>query len=203
MVLYDALLNNVIPEHSASPLFAGVAARATVSTVFSPLELLRTRLQSTPSHVDTPRTFRETVIGMKRMVHAEGIRSLWRGLSSTLWRDVPFSGVYWMGYESSRTLFRKGGYDGSFVAFIGGALSGACAAILTSPFDVLKTRRQAAIGHKAVGTFPLALEIVRTEGHNALFAGLTPRLAKIMPACGIMIACYEVRAFRSSIWFLI
>lgn len=195
MVLYDALLNDIIPEHPVSPLFAGVVARTTVSTAFSPLELLRTRLQSTPFHIDTPRTFRETVIEMKRMVHAEGIWSLWRGLPPTLWRDVPFSGIYWMGYESSKALFRKRGYNGFSVAFIGGALSGACAAILTSPFDVLKTRRQAVSSHKAACTFPLAREIVRNEGYNALFAGLTPRLVKIMPACGIMIACYEVRVF--------
>lgn len=193
MVLYDALLNNAVPEHPASPLLAGVAARATVSTLFSPLELLRTRLQSTPSHIDNPRTFRETLLGVRRMVHAEGIQSLWRGLPSTLWRDVPFSGVYWMGYESSKVLLRKQGYDGLSVTFVGGALSGACAAILTSPFDVLKTRRQATSGYKAVRTFSLAWEIVRNEGYNALFAGLAPRLAKIMPACGIMISCYEVR----------
>jgi solute carrier family 25 protein 39/40 len=197
MVLYDALLNHVIPQFTAAPLFAGVVARATVSTLFSPLELLRTRLQSTPPRADAPRTFQDTVVGMKRMMRAKGIRSLWRGLPSTLWRDVPFSGIYWMGYERSKRLFRERGYEGPSVAFTGGALSGACAAIVTSPFDVLKTRRQAMTGYKAVCTFPLAWEVVRNEGYNALFAGLTPRLAKIMPACGIMIACYEVRVFPS------
>ena len=36
-------------------------------------------------------------------------------------------------------------------------------------------------------------EVVRTEGVPGLFAGLTPRIAKIAPACGIMISCFEVR----------
>src|ERR1700733_2886828 len=127
MVLYDALLNDIIPEHPTSPLFAGVVARTTVSTAFSPLELLRTRLQSTPFHIDTPRTFRETAIGMKQMVHAEGIWSLWRGLPPTLWRDVPFSGIYWMGYESSKALFRKRGEKRIFFGFFCGGPSRAAA----------------------------------------------------------------------------
>jgi solute carrier family 25 protein 39/40 len=69
------------------------------------------------------------------------------------------------------------------------------------PFDTLKTRRQAALGSKAeratnstasLRTAGLVRHIIQTEGPKALFAGLTPRVAKIAPACGIMIACYEV-----------
>jgi solute carrier family 25 protein 39/40 len=36
------------------------------------------------------------------MVATHGYRSLWRGLTLTLWRDVPFSGMYWWGYETIR-----------------------------------------------------------------------------------------------------
>jgi solute carrier family 25 protein 39/40 len=32
---------------------------------------------------------------------------------------------------------------------------------------------------------------VQTEGISALYAGILPRTAKIAPACGIMIACFE------------
>ncbi|UKZ75297.1 hypothetical protein TrVFT333_002975 [Trichoderma virens FT-333] len=37
------------------------------------------------------------------MVATHGYTSLWRGLTLTLWRDVPFSGLYWWGYESIRS----------------------------------------------------------------------------------------------------
>lgn len=191
MALYDALLNDILPQHTAAPLVAGITARATVTTALSPLELLRTRLQSTPTHADAPRTLGDTVEGIRRMIRTDGVFSLWRGLSTTLWRDVPFSGIYWMSYESSKHAFRSRGHEGPFVAFIGGAASGTLAAIITSPFDILKTRRQT-VGPTSASTLLAASQLIREEGYRSLFTGLTPRLAKIAPACGIMIACYEV-----------
>ena len=37
----------------------------------------------------------------------------------------------------------------------------------------------------------MLLQIYTQQGVKGLFAGLVPRLAKVMPACGIMIASYE------------
>jgi solute carrier family 25 protein 39/40 len=37
----------------------------------------------------------------------------------------------------------------------------------------------------------LAMHVIKTEGAGALFAGTIPRCAKVAPACGLMIACYE------------
>jgi solute carrier family 25 protein 39/40 len=42
--------------------------------------------------------------GMRDLVATQGIPSLWRGLTLTLWRDVPFSAIYWWGYESGRNM---------------------------------------------------------------------------------------------------
>lgn len=48
---------------------------------------------------------------------------LWRGLGASLYRDVPFSGVYWAVYESL-----KSHYDVSsptlLFSFAGGAIAG-------------------------------------------------------------------------------
>jgi solute carrier family 25 protein 39/40 len=121
---------------------------------------------------------------------------MWRGLGPTLWRDVPFSGIYWASYEAWKDSLARRGHQGASAAFISGAFSGVTAALITSPADVLKTRRQAFImssnGAHSVQTGTLLLQIIRTEGPSALFAGNLPRLAKIAPACGIMISCYEV-----------
>jgi len=111
---------------------------------------------------------------------------------------VPFSGIYWASYETCKAAFERKGHHGAQVAFASGSLSGITAALLTNPFDVLNTRKQALVMSKsvprgdAVSSLTVLREIIRSEGAQALFAGLTPRMAKIAPACGIMIASYEV-----------
>lgn len=152
-----------------------------------------------------PPTYSTTFISIRSMVQAQGLSALWRGLGPTLWRDVPFSGIYWAGFESLKVYLSSSSSPislapGLGTTFISGAASGMIASILTSPFDVLKTRRQVftpsphcdpkALHHPA-STMPLLAHIVKTEGWRALFAGIVPRTAKVAPACGIMIGCYE------------
>ncbi|KAG6336941.1 hypothetical protein ID866_2135 [Astraeus odoratus] len=200
MLTYDHLFHNVFPalvqSPNLAPLIAGITARTAITTLLSPLELVRTNLQSTPKSPDQPHTLPSVMRSIRTVVRKQGILFLWRGLGPTLWRDVPFSGIYWAGYEGWKRYFESRGQSGVYVAFASGAISGTTASLLTSPFDVLKTRRQAllmagTIPSQTRGTLLLSLRIIHTEGVGALFAGVLPRTAKIAPACGIMIACYE------------
>ena len=175
---YDSLRTSPLSPFSElnttwAPLLAGSSARAIAATAISPLELFRTRLWA----VTTPKpngngtgtgtgeltqevgAFRKTVSGLVDMVKAEGWTSLWRGLTLTLWRDVPFSGIYWFGYETIKTRLEAQHRRNQIIfptaaekvdntantfadSFISGALSGSVAAFLTTPFDVGKTRIQ-------------------------------------------------------------
>jgi len=200
ILTYDHLLNVVLPPLVQSPAFvplvAGVVARSAITTIASPLELVRTNLQSTPVSPGTPRTLRSVLTSLRALIQAKGVMSMWRGLGPTLWRDSTFSGFYWASYEAWKRKFTSYGHEGVYVSFLSGAISGTSAALITSPFDVLKTRRQALMMSPTTQhftrTIPLLLQVVRTEGASALFAGLTPRIVKIAPACGIMISCFEV-----------
>lgn len=204
MLTYDHLLRVVlpplIPSPTLVPLTAGILARTFITTLASPLELVRTNLQSTPPSPDNPHTLRSVLSSIRALTQTQGLPYLWRGVIPSLWRDVPFSGIYWAGYETCKRQFEREGHSGAPVAFVSGAISGTTAALLTSPFDVLKTRRQAIVMSQPTGTatLPLALDILRTEGPSALYAGILPRIVKIAPACGIMIACFEVRIFFST-----
>jgi solute carrier family 25 protein 39/40 len=189
---YDTLRNNLpssIPQ-TIAPLVAGTFARTFAVAAISPIELFRTRLQA--YHPTTNRSsFQSVMSGISSLVKQQGFRSLWRGLDLTLWRDVPFSGIYWMGYESLRhrfsqyEVFRRGGERGFFeAAFLSGWLSGTLAAFVTQPFDVSKTRRQVYTGDSS--TLRLMGEIWREEGMRGLWKGFVPRMLKVAPACAIM-----------------
>lgn len=240
---YDWLRYNATSPFSRfssdyAPLTAGSVARMLAATAVGPIELVRTRMQAA-SGTSTTNHLMETFKGIRDMVGVHGYTSLWRGLTLTLWRDVPFSGLYWWGYESirakltdireeqrGRSLSRDSlqqarlrsqseeNHTQTFLdSFTAGALSGTFASIVTTPFDVGKTRTQ--VHHDAPGgsvsagascqTAPeqrnmvrLLWHIFKTEGVPGLWRGWIPRTLKVAPACAIMISSYEVgkRVFR-------
>ncbi|SPO02275.1 related to solute carrier family 25 member 39 [Cephalotrichum gorgonifer] len=156
-------------EDNYVPLVAGATARMLAAASVNPIELFKTRLQAT-SGASASGHVLETFRGMQDMVAAQGYRALWKGVTLTLWRDAPFSGIYWWGYETIRGKLtdlrdtRRGratdrtagprsqsrkrsqsqeNHRDTFIdSFIAGATSGAAASILTMPFDVGKTRTQ-------------------------------------------------------------
>ncbi|KAI9599108.1 mitochondrial carrier domain-containing protein [Syncephalis fuscata] len=182
------------------PLVAGGTMRAATATVISPMELVRTRMQS----YGESRNLRGVVRDVRQMTQREGLRSLWRGLAPTLWRDVPFSAVYWLGYESIKKALVQNNYRETTsifnefqYAFIAGATSGMIAAIVTTPFDVIKTRIQthqynASYGHSQVKLSQVMRDIVYREGWAGLTRGMVARVVKIAPSCAVMIGTYEL-----------
>ncbi|CAD6227306.1 GSCOCG00006095001-RA-CDS [Cotesia congregata] len=177
------------------PIVAGATARIWAATLVSPLELIRTKMQSQKL------SYREIGEGLKTVVKYGGISGLWMGLSSTLFRDVPFSAIYWCGYEAIKKLLPPEQHTFSF-NFTAGALAGSIAAFLTIPFDVVKTHQQIEMGEKRIYTEKprknnsssftnIVKRIYQQNGIQGLFTGLTPRIIKVAPACAIMIASFE------------
>jgi len=93
------------------------------------------------------------------------VQHLWTGFAATLARDVPFTAIYWCCVEAMRERLLKNHAQAAGLPVLGslpaspsgrtaqlthvfaanltaGALSGAFAAALTTPFDVVKTRMQ-------------------------------------------------------------
>ncbi|KAI8377562.1 mitochondrial carrier domain-containing protein [Radiomyces spectabilis] len=180
--------------HDYSPLWAGGMARAIAAATISPIELFRTRLQAAEGRQD----FKSVLNGVVRMVEHNGFRSLWRGFLPTMLRDVPFSAVYWMGYEKIKHRLKAiDGYGeedtlSNFqISFAAGASSGMIAAVLTTPFDVLKTQRQVN-SSKDMSFTLITRRILADEGWKGFLRGVVPRVMKVAPSCAIMISSYEV-----------
>ncbi|KAG9793432.1 putative mitochondrial glutathione transporter SLC25A39 [Exophiala dermatitidis] len=226
-----------VSNDTYAPLVAGSIARIAAAVAVSPIEMFRTRMQAT--HGNATGVFKDTMLGLHRMTQTHGYTSLWRGLTLTMWRDVPFSAIYWWGYEAIRNELTDareavrghklnpersmtGGraaqdhenHTTTFIdSFIAGAGSGAVAALVTTPFDVGKTRQQ--VHHHAGDdassraaareiakqgkhipeelSMPRFLyHILKEEGMRGLFKGWAARCLKVAPACAIMISSYEV-----------
>lgn len=184
-------------QGSHVPLVAGALARLGAVSVISPLELVRTKMQSQRL------SYRELTVCIRSAVAQDGLLSLWRGWGPTVLRDVPFSALYWFNYElvKAELCKRYGTPQANFyISFTSGAISGAIAAILTLPFDVVKTRRQIQLGEmdslgvslkKTSSTWHMMREIQTSLGYRGLFAGFMPRVIKVAPACAVMISTYE------------
>ncbi|KAL8693070.1 MAG: hypothetical protein Q9218_002034 [Villophora microphyllina] len=218
-------VNQVIPDQYA-PLAAGSIARVAAASVISPIEMFRTRMQAAPSGTNGVGVFQDTMVGLRKLVRTQGYTSLWRGLTLTMWRDVPFSGLYWWGYEAGRNRLKElrysqfeghGGistsragenHTAAFVdSFLAGAVSGAVAAVVTTPFDVGKTRQQVLEREDHKKSVPrekgilkpeersmprFLYQIWKDEGSAGLFRGWAARCLKVAPACAIMISSYEI-----------
>jgi solute carrier family 25, member 39/40 len=145
----------VDPASPLIPLLAGGGARFLASGVTAPFEFLRTRQASlVGSAAIQPPTAAGAGGGLVRefraIVEREGVGALYRGLRPTLWRDVPFSAIYWLCLEEMRLVWKERARSTASIspseqamqAFVNGAVSGMIAACFTTPFDVLKTRQQ-------------------------------------------------------------
>ncbi|XP_061269713.1 probable mitochondrial glutathione transporter SLC25A40 isoform X1 [Bos javanicus] len=111
-----ALLRSKLGENeSRIPIVAGIVARLGAVTVISPLELIRTKMQSKKFSYEELHRF------VSKKVSEDGWISLWRGWAPTILRDVPFS-VSMPLQMSTWTIMKntvaKNGFSGLFTGLI-------------------------------------------------------------------------------------
>jgi len=121
-------------------------------------------------------------------------------------RKKPPSKLIWPG---SQATSRSDLFDAWAIGFSAGATSGTFAALVTTPFDVVKTSMQlqqnsTARSSKAgvsgalsstatpLNSFQTFLAIAKKDGATGLLAGVGPRVGKVAPACAIMISVFEL-----------
>ncbi|GAB5568504.1 solute carrier family 25 member 39 isoform X1 [Prionailurus iriomotensis] len=162
---YDQLtyfLKSKLGENESHiPIVAGIVARFGAVTVISPLELIRTKMQSKKFSYEELHRF------ISRKVSEDGWISLWRGWAPTVLRDVPFSeiaAIATLPFDVVKTQKQTQLWIDE------------CHKI-SMPLHM--------------STWTIMKNIVAKNGFAGLFTGLIPRLIKIAPACAIMISTYE------------
>ena len=123
-----------------------------------------------------------------------GIRSVFKGSSATVMRDVPGNAAYFASYEFLRRTFAKveGREQASLGStFMAGGLAGVVNWIVAIPFDVVKSRYQIAPSGQYKNVVDVFRQLVREEGTGALFRGLSPALIRAFPANAACLAGVE------------
>ncbi|KAF7820095.1 mitochondrial substrate carrier family protein C [Senna tora] len=158
--------------------FLGTAVRI-------PCEVLKQRLQA--GLFDN---VGEAIVGTW---HQDGLRGFFRGTGATLCREVPFYVAGMALYAESKKVVQKVLQRElePWETIAVGALSGGLAAVVTTPFDVMKTRMMTAQG-RSVSMTLVAFSILRHEGPLGLFKGAVPRFFWIAPLGAMNFAGYEL-----------
>jgi solute carrier family 25, member 39/40 len=139
---------NDVPPAWYYPLVAGGVARTVASSATAPFEFIRTRQAANGGRA----TMWAELQAIRQADGRGGISAMYQGLRPTLWRDVPFSAIYWFCVEEFRAMWKERRSTGTIISpveqacqeFANGAVSGMIAAAFTTPFDVVKTRQQTA-----------------------------------------------------------
>jgi solute carrier family 25 protein 39/40 len=165
------------------PLIAGASARVIASVVTAPFELLRTRQAAATGENKIAAGLTEE---FRNIVRQEGPMGLYKGLRPTLWRDVPFSAIYWFFLEQFRELWKNVSVnppspaEQAFQSFLSGATAGLIAAACTTPFDVIKTRQQAAKIDSSIGA-EVSVALSQCCPQEAALAVETPVKVRVEP----------------------
>ncbi|CAG9333187.1 unnamed protein product [Blepharisma stoltei] len=170
---------------------SAVLARLVVIITLSPLSIIKLRMEA-------PQFNQYTSVSdaFAKIYKEEGTRGFYKGFSSSLLRDLPYSALAYAFYEqySAMIFYLTGmGKKYSFNTFTSGVLAGFTACLLTQPFDIMKTRLQFAYvgGHKVNGLYNGLIEIWKEEGLRGFTRGLGVRVIERSCSFGIIWLIYE------------
>jgi hypothetical protein len=199
--LGHVLLETKFREHSPDPrrplslgqgMLAGAGAGLCQVVATNPMEVLMITMQTRSAEGAPPHSLAESMRSL-------GLRGLYRGVSATLARDIPFSMIFF-GLNTSLKEHLAQRYQGALpigAVFGIGILAGTTAAALSTPLDVVKTRIQSGIrdchgqSYQSVGN--ALARVVRHEGVRSLWSGALPRMLIVGPLFGITLLFYEVQ----------
>lgn len=202
-----ALLNPLVGGSEGGARGAGVHMLAAslgevaACSVRVPTEVIKQRAQA--GQHGTSAEALGAILRSRGQVGLLGVwRELYRGWGITIVREVPFTVIQFPLWEMMKARARrreaalapagdgKEGDIGALESAFYGSISGAIAAGLTTPLDVLKTRVMLASSAKP-SVKAILTGILRDEGPRVLFSGVGPRVAWISAGGAIFLGSYQ------------
>nr|ACO11066.1 Mitochondrial carnitine/acylcarnitine carrier protein [Caligus rogercresseyi] len=179
---------------------AGGISGAITTVVTAPGERIKCLLQVQQTQLNSHGTpkYNGPIHVLQSLLRDGGIRSIYRGTSATLLRDVPGSGAYFASYEVIQRFLAPNGdrsqISVSRTVFAGGMAGLFHWGIAISP-DVLKSRLQTAPEGKYSGLTDVFRTLMREEGPRAFFKGVGPVMTRAFPANACCFMGYELALY--------
>lgn len=202
---------NVFRDDSRIPMtlwqtaIAGGISAVPTTAIMAPTERIKCLLQ-VQNLSPTGQKYNGMADCAVQVYRSGGIRSLFKGTSLTLLRDVPGS-IAWFGtYEVVKSeLMKLQGVEDTtklspFAVMIAGGLAGmACWGVCIPP-DTLKSRFQTAPDGKYTSVIDVFRQLVKEEGYAGLMTGFKPAMIRAFPANAACFTAMELS--RSTLAFL-
>lgn len=175
-----------VSSYFASGCVAGLAH----ALVCCPIELIKIQMQAECS-VRT--RYSSTFQAIRHIQKQRGVVGFSRGMVSTIIRDVPSFGCYFVTFEllndaKVRKMFhlQENKLNNTLQILVAGGVAGQAAWVSTYPFDVIKSRLQAEAVTKSssvsqMGQLQYIAKLYRHEGIQTFFRGLSPVLLRAFP----------------------
>lgn len=189
------------PPSYKSVALGGFIAGAAQTTIMTPVELVKIRLQLQNKGQLTDSCKGPSLV-IRNILKREGLRGIFRGYGITVLRDAPGHGVYFWTYEYIREKLhpgcRKSCEESLCTMLTAGGLAGVVSWIQSYPFDLVKTRLQAQTPSsvKYKGMLHCLTKSIREEGFDVLWRGLGTTVGRAFVVNGAVFAAYEI-ALRS------
>lgn len=156
--------------NAGEAVLLGAGARSVAGVCMLPFTVIKARFESGCYN------YVSVVGALKSMYRTEGVRSLFSGLTATLLRDAPFSGIYVMFYSQTKKSLPPDVASAAYaplVNFSCGVVAGVMASLVTQPADVVKTHIQVSPSHWR--TMDAIYYIYTENGLQGFFRGAVPR----------------------------
>lgn len=160
------------------------------SFALCPTELIKCKLQALRETNSKP--ISATAL-TKSILKQDGLPGLYKGLVSTIFREMPGYFAFFGGIEGTKKLLVKytpiKDESHPMMPLMAGGVGGMCLWLTIFPFDLIKSRIQ--IENSNLGLPKMLMKIIREEGFRTLYRGLTPTLIRTFPATAALIFTIE------------
>lgn len=171
-----------IGKNFVAGLGAGVAEAI---IIVAPVETVKTKC------IELNKPF---ISGFTHIIKTEGIGGIYQGAAATAMKQGSNQGLRFMWFNEYKRIMTNDGEKKMtpIMNLLGGMSAGCFSTLGNNPFDVVKTRMQGTQASQYVNTLDCFKQILSKEGFSALYAGVVPRLGRVVPGQGIIFMSFEM-----------